>query len=521
MMSGFDSKPEEKRLPKQEVIKIVKHYAALTGKDKESELQTTWLIPMSSLVKKADVPIEEFIQFLTWAVEENTHEQGSLNSVEYLAMAKDKMASLEKNFESLFRKFKAKQKMTKHKAKAAQTPPMPPEVAYRLMLGYGVNMPLAGWSSAREKLDALKLSWYGAIASQQADPNIIWEELFDEAQKRKAPSDPPAKVLFIQDSTFAEECKQFLSLPRPDRWPLEMAVSKWETFAMQSSAADKFQSGWAKGERDAVTRGLIECPICGVIDGNGWYFIYQVGYCDTVDGPQRVFRKEPVKCACQGWKHIWAQVKKEIPAHYHYVNLWTLEPNAQNILPLKVQQEEITFVQNNSKESFLFLGHPGTGKTTMAFALFRQAHDRDHKFFWNPEKDGIYTYETSRWIWRTNFNTLLNQHNATLKDKEAPEADVTLKGIKEAGKDGKHKPVLVIEEVDKIALNEHRINYLLELINALIEADGQLVLTSNLTLEDFVRTMTATDEIRLAGEALLRRLIENVHVRDYFKYKIA
>jgi hypothetical protein len=54
------------------------------------------------------------------------------------------------------------------------------------MLGPGVNAPTKGFTSAREKLNAVKRSWYGSDWEIQPDPAIKWEEMFAEYQRESS-----------------------------------------------------------------------------------------------------------------------------------------------------------------------------------------------------------------------------------------------------------------------------------------------------------------------------------------------
>ncbi len=63
--------------------------------------------------------------------------------------------------------------------------PLPDSIAAWLMMGPGVNAPAGGFTTAREKLNAIKRSWYGYNSDweSQPDPDIEWEARFDEYQK--------------------------------------------------------------------------------------------------------------------------------------------------------------------------------------------------------------------------------------------------------------------------------------------------------------------------------------------------
>jgi hypothetical protein len=56
--------------------------------------------------------------------------------------------------------------------------PMPLLLAEKLMKGPGVNEPVEGWTSAKQKWGAIKRSWYGAGWEAQPDPDIPLDSYF-------------------------------------------------------------------------------------------------------------------------------------------------------------------------------------------------------------------------------------------------------------------------------------------------------------------------------------------------------
>ena len=70
------------------------------------------------------------------------------------------------------------------KAVVAASKPLPLNIAEWMMLGPGVNTPLEGWKTAREKMDKIKIAWYGKGGETQPDPmeDEHLEQLFTRYQ---------------------------------------------------------------------------------------------------------------------------------------------------------------------------------------------------------------------------------------------------------------------------------------------------------------------------------------------------
>ena len=322
----------------------------------------------------------------------------------------------------------------------------------------------------------------------------------------------------VQDEFTPAEYKAFLALPEDERYKLRVAVPHDGWTSLTVEACHEVQI--SPEERDAIAQGTLPCPRCH----DGFYNEIIGGYAKILrdDGEvisRKVFHKHLAVCDCQIWKHIWKLTKRELPLAYQKFSLATLKPDLLNRLPVGVQQQEMDYVRQHESENFLFLGPSGTGKTTLAYALFRAAYDRSAKHLWSEDRGGL-EYKDRRWIWRGNFNDLLNQFNAKQKeqkDNPVPDPEVTQQKIKNAARDG-FRPVLIIEEVDKIELNMHRSNFLFHLIDETINAGGQLIMTTNLTMAEFRDNLTANEDIRTTGETILRRLTDHVHIRNYFEF---
>lgn len=89
----------------------------------------------------------------------------------------------------------------------------------------------------------------------------------------------------------------------------------------------------------------------------------------------------------------------------------------------------------------------------------------------------------------------------------APMPTVTREKILKAVKLG-FRPRLFLEEIDKIKGTETRFNNLFEIVDTLYEAQGQLVLNTNMTMAEFSAAY---------GAAFERRIAEMCNVKDLFE----
>ena len=113
------------------------------------------------------------------------------------------------------------------------------------------------------------------------------------------------------------------------------------------------------------------------------------------------------------------------------------------------------------------------------------------------------------------YKTLLHLEGQRSQiDKEAPEPDVTRRRI-EVAVANRRNPILVLEEFDKVKMSEFKADAIFDVIDALYEAKGQLVLTTNLTMTEYEGLFHGDPSLRVTGEALTRRIRELCNVRDY------
>ncbi len=300
--------------------------------------------------------------------------------------------------------------------------------------------------------------------------------------------------------------QQFMELDSKERGELlRQAGYEWKTLGRPRILVE---TEWTHELEHAVASGHTVCPVC---NGCGQVHVTQRS---EYNGAWRSFYPS---CHCKVLRGIWKLASNAIPARYSFANIWTLKPHESNHLSMAQQQSELDFIRDHMDDGFFLAGEPGTGKTTVAYALLRRAYERNIPIFGDTYMN---PWGKSLWLWRVNFDTLMRQYQEQATQNDAPEPDVTVSRIEAASKKGR-RPTLVIEEIDKGRQTEFRANKLFALVDALYNANGQLIITTNLSLAGFDAMFSKGDNesVRVAGDALMRRILEMTHIRDYFSQR--
>jgi len=242
------------------------------------------------------------------------------------------------------------------------------------------------------------------------------------------------------------------------------------------------------------------CPLCPKCD----YLVWK----GTKTG--FYFRSNSHCLVCPCWDR-WAffrAVEKRLPPILRGLSLGSIMPSQLSNLSMKRQEQEIEFMRQHRLEGFLFLGPPGTSKSTFGAALFAHAIARDIVENRRRRYDGV------EHIWRIEGNRLLEQEQAwaCAYDKSEVRRDVTPEDVVRAVRLG-YTPVLFLEEMDKRKLTQFGADIYFRLIDAVDQGCGQLIVTTNLDMKG-LRRMLTQEEVRTTGEAILRRLAK-LNVRDY------
>lgn len=192
------------------------------------------------------------------------------------------------------------------------------------------------------------------------------------------------------------------------------------------------------------------------------------------------------------FRKIWHE---GTPEEYRFARLWTLEPSEKSALAPERQQKVIELIKGAPDSGYFFLGPPGIGKTVWTAALYR------HALNVHLAKGDAAPYGTRRYfpVWRITTKRMLDEHTEyALHQADMDELDrrcnmptVTPEKIAHVRNHQKIAPKLFLEEIDKTKETEARRANLFAVLDAMMAHQGQLVLNSNLTPEEFAERFGA------------------------------
>jgi hypothetical protein len=247
-----------------------------------------------------------------------------------------------------------------------------------------------------------------------------------------------------------------------------------------------------RSEWGSIGDGSTSCPTCG---GGGTYL---AGHRGRVTGIEIVQR---VPCVCRALKTFdrhWAEMRR-VHKRFADVTLGGLRPNEElSSLPLARQAEIIARLKESPTDSYFIFGEPNTGKTHFAVALYRHSLFKWALQQWergNPQPA----------VWRMTTSKMLDEHVAwERRDKTDENASVkpptiTAPKIQAAARNW-YRPCLFLDEIDKIIPTDFKIQRLMQIVDAVYEAEGQVVATSNKSV-DHLASKWGSDE---AGTVLRR-----------------
>ena len=329
------------------------------------------------------------------------------------------------------------------------------------------------------------------------------------------------------ETAFGERMMSILEMQKRARASYPLALSREECLGMDTRSGpgkiyleDSIETGFDPVDdprTEEAKAGLARAFAQWRREGKGsreWYDDWACSLCRACErartwkGRKTGFYFHPqyvLECPCRKMWRMDKQLREKLPPSLRNHSINSLKPSPDSNLPAARQEKEIAFLKEHRTEGFFFLGPPGTSKSTFAAALFKEALWRDV----NGKYGGF--------LWRVDGSRLLEQEQAwaLANDKSEVRRDVTVEDIERARKRG-FRPVLLLEEMDKRRMTEFAVNIFFRLVNAMDECEGQLILTTNLTMGGFrdLFLKSGVEAVQVTGEALLRRVLK-ANVRDY------
>jgi DNA replication protein DnaC len=207
-------------------------------------------------------------------------------------------------------------------------------------------------------------------------------------------------------------------------------------------------------------------------------------------------------------KAFYEVFHKNVPLRYREIRLQALQPSDKSALSLEQQADIIKLIQAKPGAGYAFFGPPGTSKTTFCVALYERTLRA------RIERVGVRTrfhdhHDNGTYVWRITAKELLDQFRRYECGSSDVQPLVTRRRINSAITEGR-SPRLFLEEIDKVKGTDFKLNALFEVIDALYEQQGQLVLNSNFTPQEFSLAF---------GSDIERRITEMCTVVDFFENK--
>ena len=199
-----------------------------------------------------------------------------------------------------------------------------------------------------------------------------------------------------------------------------------------------------------------------------------------------------------------------VPVRYRNMFLSNLGAIKNPNLTEERQKTVLSGLKTDPNASYAFFGPAGTSKTTWTIALYA---DQLWKHVMSGERNPV-TGKKIQWfpVQRTTVKKLLDQlHDYSMCRNDVESDHVTVPAITRdkveyLSRNG-IKTRLFIEEADKIKETEARYSNLFEIIDTLYEHNGQLVINSNMTREEFKNQF---------GHQFNRRIVEMCKIVDLF-----
>jgi DNA replication protein DnaC len=176
----------------------------------------------------------------------------------------------------------------------------------------------------------------------------------------------------------------------------------------------------------------------------------------------------------------------KIPLHFEFIRWDTVGPSEESEMPYELQKRMWVDVKNNPERGRAFFGPSSIGKTVMEIALYRhilESHrDLISVSMLNPKFAGKAAYISGTAIVRTTAKKLMEAFRSW-EVGESGSPIITPQTIERFASVGV-RTYLFLGEFEKIRSSEFKREIIFDILDALRDFNGYLVLTGNLRYED-------------------------------------
>jgi len=232
----------------------------------------------------------------------------------------------------------------------------------------------------------------------------------------------------------------------------------------------------------AENQPTFECSLC---NDSGFVFVKTEYRGKMVDNATR--------CECRK-KKIREKLIAAIPAEFRGATIDALCPMV-DLHPK--QAEAVRLVKANPNGNFILSGNFGTGKSHLFWTLYRQAVEQGKKTYGGTLRGLIDEYQKA-----INLS----------KEGERYFPPITADDYKQSDT----KCALFLDDIDKARSTEYVAEQLFELVDAAYSFRHQIVVTTNLRIEELLRHFQKADDFGRFGGAIIRRLLDNATEIEMF-----
>lgn len=218
------------------------------------------------------------------------------------------------------------------------------------------------------------------------------------------------------------------------------------------------------------------------------------------------------------------RIRRDVPPLHRHIRLGELKPSSLSLMPPRLQQKYIHMVQEDPDASWAFFGPVGWSKTTFSIALFRHALERELDgcgLQFCEEGDDKEFLGLPYHVLRVSAKQLLEEFHAhaTGHDRDGSEEphkptvcrdDIKMWSGGSGQGSSEYRYCLFLEEIDKVQMTPFRKDCLFEVFDAIYEWQGQLVINTNLTPQEF-------QSPEFLGPEFARRIKEMCNVVNMFE----